>query len=193
MKPVAVFRQFTAIVAFVTAAMVIMPANVHAAPSGIPDDFILLTSDDMSSVNPGVMSGYTLKSVDSDAAGRCMDIYNWGVGPWVQMYACHGGTNQDWRITAYTSSTWKITSFDSDAYNKCVDGYAGLGKQLTMYPCDTTTDQQFWVGVNSIGQYIFESVDHPGQCIDIYNWGIGTQVQLYTCHGGTNQRWIYRS
>ncbi|MFJ6775255.1 hypothetical protein ACIQOV_30560 [Kitasatospora sp. NPDC091257] len=39
----------------------------------------------------------TITSSSPEAAGQCLDIYNWGRGPVVQLWDCGSQANQYWR------------------------------------------------------------------------------------------------
>ncbi|MFF7459229.1 RICIN domain-containing protein [Kitasatospora sp. NPDC008115] len=142
---------------------------------------------------------YTLTSNAPEAGGKCLDVYDWGNGPWVQMWGCHGGANQSWNISFNaTSGGYQIRS---NAGGKCVDGYRGRGQQLVQLPCDNSASQS-WTVPASAGRWRFVNRAFPsvppgfpgpaGQCLDIYDWGRGNVVQLWDCgYGQGNQEWWY--
>jgi hypothetical protein len=129
-------------------------------------------------------------SADADAAGKCVDVWNWGSGPWIQMWPCHGGPNQQWFFADHLNGIVEVfTNYNGIYY--CIDGWAGRGRQLMQYVCDDSSDQRFKRTFTSWGSFRLESVRHRGQCMDVYDWGRGNAVQLWDCHGGDNQHWWY--
>ena len=159
------------------------PAANHDAPAGAH----LVTPDDL-----GTSDFATLKSVDPDAAGKCLDVYDWGVGPWIQMWGCTGNANQkwylDWAPPPSSPSKETITSF---LLEKCIDAAWGRGVQVRQWTCDNSITQKWIPHYFDDGSRAWESAYLPGQCLDIRDWGQSTIVQLWDCHWGTNQRWIY--
>ncbi|MFF8769469.1 RICIN domain-containing protein [Kitasatospora sp. NPDC015120] len=142
---------------------------------------------------------FTLTSNAPEADGRCLDVWDWGNGPWVQMWGCHGGANQSWNVSYNAvSGGYQI---QSNASGKCVDGYRGRGQQVVQLPCDNSASQA-WTVPPSAGRLRFVNRAFPGsppgfpgptgQCLDIYDWGRGTVVQLWDCGWGQgNQEWWY--
>ncbi|MBG0567274.1 RICIN domain-containing protein [Actinoplanes aureus] len=139
------------------------------------------------------LAGPVIRSLDTDAAGKCLDAYNWGVGPWVHMYPCHGGANQVWTLyKGYGNGTFDVF-YTHNGVNKCLDGVAGHGQQLTVWNCDRSTGQRFRQRGSEPGAMVLESVRYPGQCLDVSNWGRNTAVILFTCNLAPNQAWSRES
>ena len=133
-----------------------------------------------------------IRSLDPDAAGKCLDASNWGAGPWVTMYPCHGGSNQYWTLNRhFGNSTFDIFYTYNGRY-KCLDGVAGHGQQLTVWACDGTTGQRFRQRGSEPDEMVFESVRYPGQCVDVSDWGRGSAVILFNCNLSPNQGWSRR-
>jgi hypothetical protein len=128
-----------------------------------------------------------IKSEDPDAYGRCLDVYNWGGGPWIQMWTCHEQSNQRWVITRSTETGRVVIR--TEHTGMCVDGYRGPGQQLVQWSCDGSLEQE-WILQGQGRTWRFENARHRGQCMDVYDWGRGHQVQLWNCHGSDNQ-WFY--
>ncbi|MET8540483.1 RICIN domain-containing protein [Kitasatospora sp. NPDC004799] len=130
----------------------------------------------------------TITSASPEAAGNCLDAYDWGNGPWIQMWSCHGGANQSWNISwNNTSGGWNIQSNSSLHY--CVDGSRGHGEQLIQNVCGNGLGQAWKIDSLS-GASRFESIAFPGQCMDIYNWGRSSVVMLWDCGSQANQYWL---
>ncbi|KAB1909030.1 1,4-beta-xylanase [Micromonospora sp. AMSO1212t] len=111
-------------------------------------------------------------------SGRCIDVPNSSQsnGTRVQLYDCHGQTNQRW---TYTSSR-QLTVYGS----MCLDAAgSGNGSAVQIYSCNGQTNQQW--NVNSNGTI---SGVQSGRCLDVWGTGNGQQVQLYDCNGQANQR-----
>ncbi|MGC5033861.1 ricin-type beta-trefoil lectin domain protein [Micromonospora sp. DT229] len=111
-------------------------------------------------------------------SNRCIDVPNSSRnnGTRVQLYDCHGQTNQSWTHTA---------SRQLQVYgNMCLDAAGtGNGAAVQIYSCHGGANQQW--NVNSNGTI---SNVQSGRCLDVWSTANGAQVQLYDCHGGTNQR-----
>ncbi|MEU1055010.1 endo-1,4-beta-xylanase [Streptomyces sp. NPDC005876] len=129
--------------------------------------------------NPGNPSDAgPLKGV---ASGRCVDVPNAGTtdGTQLQLWDCHGGTNQQWAFT--DAGEFRVYG------NKCLDAAgSGTGAKVQIYSC-WGGDNQKW-RLNSDGTVVGVQ---SGLCLDAVGAGTanGTQLQLYTCSGSGNQRW----
>ncbi|MEV7734108.1 non-reducing end alpha-L-arabinofuranosidase family hydrolase [Streptomyces sp. NPDC088921] len=121
-----------------------------------------------------------VRGVDS---GRCLDVA--GVsqtdGANVQIWDCHGGTNQQWTLT----DSAQLTVYG----NKCLDVRGGgttAGTPVQIWTCTGTENQQW--RVNPDGTIVGV---RSGLCLEASGWGKanGTEVRLWSCHGGANQKW----
>ncbi|NEA67277.1 non-reducing end alpha-L-arabinofuranosidase family hydrolase [Streptomyces sp. SID12488] len=121
-----------------------------------------------------------VRGVDS---GRCLDVA--GVsqtdGANVQIWDCHGGTNQQWTLT----DSSQLTVYG----NKCLDARGGgttPGTPVQIWTCTGTENQQW--RVNPDGTIVGV---RSGLCLEVSGWGKanGTEVRLWSCHGGANQKW----
>jgi hypothetical protein len=163
------------------------PAANHDASAGAhpvtPDD---LGTDEFVTLAGG--SYFT--SLDPDAAGKCLDVYDWGVGPWIQMWGCHGYANQDWGIDG-TAPLFRTITISSHHSGRCIDAAWGRGVQVRQWTCDNSGTQEFYIHDFADGSQAFESAYLRGQCLDIRDWGQSNIVQLWDCHWGANQRWWF--
>ncbi|GGV64264.1 endo-1,4-beta-xylanase [Streptomyces thermoviolaceus] len=117
--------------------------------------------------------------IKNAASGRCLDVSGAGTadGTAVQLYDCHGGTNQQWTYT--DAGEFRVYG------NKCLDaGGTGNGTRVQIYSC-WGGDNQKW-RVNSDGTIVGVQ---SGLCLDAAGTGNSTPVQLYTCSYADNQRW----
>ncbi|GLH99641.1 ricin-type beta-trefoil lectin domain protein [Phytohabitans aurantiacus] len=119
-------------------------------------------------------------------SGRCLDVPNSSTsnGARVQLWDCHGGTNQRWTYTA--SRTLTVYG------NKCLDASGaggGNGTAVITWDCHGGANQQW--NLNSNGTV---TAVQSGLCLDAVGSGTanGTQLHLWACHGGANQQWGLR-
>jgi poly(hydroxyalkanoate) depolymerase family esterase len=120
-------------------------------------------------------------------SGRCVDVpgYSTANGTQVQLWDCHGGTNQRW---TYTSSK-QLMVYGS----KCLDAYGqgtSNGTAVAIWDCNGQANQQW--NLNADGTI---SGVQSGLCLDAAGGATanGTKIQLWSCWGGVNQRWSPRS
>jgi uncharacterized membrane protein len=116
-------------------------------------------------------------------SGRCLDVPGAGQadGTNLQIWDCHGGTNQQWTLT----DSNQLTVYG----NKCLDvpGHATTpGTRVQIWTCSGGANQQW--RVNSDGTVVGVQ---SGLCLEAAGAGTanGTAVQLWTCNGGSNQKW----
>jgi poly(3-hydroxybutyrate) depolymerase len=119
-------------------------------------------------------------------SNRCVDVPNSTTtnGTQVQLWDCHGGTNQRWTYTA----SRQLTVFG----NKCLDANGqgtSNGTAAIIWDCNGQTNQQWNVNANGTITGV-----QSGLCLDASGLGTtnGTRIQLWTCNGGTNQQWTLR-
>ncbi|MEU5654936.1 endo-1,4-beta-xylanase [Streptomyces sp. NPDC047737] len=120
----------------------------------------------------------TIKGVGS---GRCLDVPGTGAGDGtqLQLWDCHGGTNQQWTYT--DAGELRVNG------SKCLDAAGtGNGSKVQIYSC-WGGDNQKW-RLNSDGSIVGVQ---SGLCLDAVSGGTanGTLIQLYSCSNGSNQRW----
>jgi hypothetical protein len=125
----------------------------------------------------------TTSAVRGVASGRCLDVpgASQTEGTNVQIWDCHGGTNQQWTLTDNN----QLTVYG----NKCLDvpGHATTaGTRPVLWSCNGGTNQQW--RANADGTIV---AVESGLCLDVSGGATanGTAVQLWNCNGGNNQKW----
>jgi len=116
-------------------------------------------------------------------SGRCLDVPGSSTtnGTQLQLWDCHGGTNQRW---TYTTSR-QLTVYG----NKCLDASGqgtSNGTATVIWDCSGQPNQQWNVNANGTITGV-----QSGLCLDASGNATanGTRIQLWGCHGGTNQQW----
>ncbi|NEA22230.1 endo-1,4-beta-xylanase [Actinomadura bangladeshensis] len=125
---------------------------------------------------PPTTGSGTIKGVGS---GRCLDVPNASTtdGTQLQLWDCHGGTNQQWTYT----DAGELRVYG----NKCLDAAGtGNGTKVQIYSC-WGGDNQKW-RLNSDGSIVGVQ---SGLCLDAAGSANGTPIQLYSCWNGSNQHW----
>jgi hypothetical protein len=136
----------------------------------------------------GVMSGPGGPHLHSSYnTNKCLDVYR-ATGPQIQVYDCHAGGNQKWTFLGYSDGTFDLFTVYNGAY-MCLDGFQSQGYQMIWYACDRSSDQRFR-RIGSQFEFVLESIDHPGLCVDVMN-ATGPPVALWPCHYGPNQIWLW--
>nr|WP_260709461.1 polysaccharide deacetylase family protein [Dactylosporangium aurantiacum] len=136
------------------------------------------TTPPPSSASPSSPPPAGAKRIVGAQSGRCVDVPNSSRtnGTRVQLYDCHGGTNQQWTLT----SSRQLTVYGS----MCLDAAgSGNGAAVQIYSCNGQANQQW--NVNSNGTI---SGVQSGRCLDVWGTNNGQQIQLYDCNGQANQR-----
>ncbi|WP_372444334.1 ricin-type beta-trefoil lectin domain protein [Micromonospora qiuiae] len=135
---------------------------------------------------PGSGGGGQASAIVGAASGRCLDVpgYSTANGTQLQLWDCHGGTNQQWTHT----SSRALTVYG----NKCLDaeGYGtSPGTRVTIYDCHGGTNQQWQMNANGTITGV-----QSGLCLDANAAGTanGTKLVLWTCNGQLNQQWSRR-
>ncbi|WP_203753341.1 ricin-type beta-trefoil lectin domain protein [Catellatospora bangladeshensis] len=120
-------------------------------------------------------------------SGRCIDVPSSSTnnGTQLQIWDCHGGTNQRW---TYTSSR-QLTVYG----NKCLDANGNgtaNGTAVIIWDCNGQANQQWNLNANGTITGV-----QSGLCVDAAAAATanGTKLQLWSCHGGANQLWSLRS
>ncbi|GAA1636231.1 ricin-type beta-trefoil lectin domain protein [Catellatospora bangladeshensis] len=120
-------------------------------------------------------------------SGRCIDVPSSSTtnGSQVQLWDCHGGTNQRW---TYTTGK-QLTVYG----NKCLDASgAGTanGTAVVIWDCHGGTNQQWNLNANGTVSNV-----QSGLCADATGAATanGTKIVLWSCNGGANQQWSLRS
>ena len=102
-------------------------------------------------------------------------------GTQVQLWDCHGGTNQQWTYTAgrqlrsTARSAWTPTA-----------GAPTNGTQVAIWDCHGGANQQWNVNADGTITNVLS-----GLCLDAYGCGTanGTKLVLWSCTGQANQQW----
>nr|WP_230686679.1 RICIN domain-containing protein [Catellatospora vulcania] len=120
-------------------------------------------------------------------SGRCADVPGSATanGTQLQLWDCHGGTNQRWTYSA----SRQLTVYG----NKCLDANANgtsNGTAVIIWDCNGQANQQWNVNANGTITGV-----QSGLCLDVSGQGTanGTKIQLWSCHGGANQQWTLRA
>ncbi|MGK3208910.1 endo-1,4-beta-xylanase [Amycolatopsis sp. MEPSY49] len=120
------------------------------------------------------------------AANRCLDVPSSSTtaGTALQIWDCHGGTNQQWTRT----SSGTLTVY-SGSTQRCLDTAGGgpaAGTAAVIANCTGGTGQKWtFPGNGTITNA------QSGLCLDVTGAATanGTAVIVWTCNGGSNQRW----
>ncbi|MFJ3617423.1 non-reducing end alpha-L-arabinofuranosidase family hydrolase [Streptomyces iakyrus] len=125
----------------------------------------------------------TTSAVRGVGSGRCLDVpgADQTNGTNVQIWDCHGGTNQQWTLTDDN----QLTVYG----NKCLDvpGHATTaGTRPVIWSCNGGTNQRW--RANADGTIV---AVESGLCLDVSGGATanGTAVQLWNCNGGSGQKW----
>ncbi|MEV0239664.1 non-reducing end alpha-L-arabinofuranosidase family hydrolase [Streptomyces sp. NPDC050674] len=125
----------------------------------------------------------TTSTVRGAGSGRCLDVPGTSQtdGTNVQIWDCHGGTNQQWTLTDDN----QLTVYG----NKCLDvpGHATTaGTRPVIWSCNGGTNQRW--RANADGTIV---AVESGLCLDVSGGATanGTAVQLWNCNGGSGQKW----
>jgi hypothetical protein len=141
-----------------------------------------------------VAAGYALAGGGQQSAmivgaqsNRCFDVAGASTanGAQVQLWDCHGGTNQRWTYTA--GRELRVYG------NKCLDAFGGGtadGTAAIIWDCHGGTNQQWNVNANGTITGV-----PSGRCLDASGVGTanGTRIHLWSCNGAANQQWSRRN
>lgn len=116
-------------------------------------------------------------------SGLCMDIWG-GVlsdASKIKLYSCHGGDNQLWK---YEEETYFIRSKLNHDY--CLETKEELynGGKLYISPCKNASDFKWKQSGTS-----FKSMGNENIVIDAFGEKSGSDIGLWSFHGGLNQQW----
>ncbi|MGW6642264.1 non-reducing end alpha-L-arabinofuranosidase family hydrolase [Streptomyces iakyrus] len=125
----------------------------------------------------------TTSAVRGVGSNRCLDVPGASQtnGTNVQIWDCHGGTNQRWTLTDNN----QLTVYG----NKCLDvpnHATTAGTRPVIWDCNGGTNQQW--RANADGTIV---AVESGLCLDVSGGATanGTAVQLWNCNGGSGQKW----
>ncbi|WP_433619280.1 non-reducing end alpha-L-arabinofuranosidase family hydrolase [Dactylosporangium sp. CA-139114] len=136
------------------------------------------TTSPTASTSPNAPGG--TNEIVGSQSGRCIDVPNatQSNGTRVQLYDCHGQSNQQW---TYTSSK-QLQVYGG----KCLDANGAAtanGTAIIIWDCNGGANQQWNVNANGTITGV-----QSGRCLDVWGTGNGQQVQLYDCNGQANQQ-----
>ncbi|MBO1755044.1 PQQ-dependent sugar dehydrogenase [Allobranchiibius sp. CTAmp26] len=140
----------------------------------------------IASTEPASASSATpIRGVQS---GRCLDVAGASLTPGtrVQLYGCHGSSNQEWTATA--AGELRVLGAQ-----RCLD-VAGksrkAGAVLESYTCNGGANQHWKIGAD---HRIVSAL--TGYCLDALNNATanGSRVSVWPCNTGANQRWTTTS
>ncbi|WP_194919132.1 ricin-type beta-trefoil lectin domain protein [Catenulispora rubra] len=120
----------------------------------------------------GPITGYAGLCVDARGGSAANDTP-------VEVYTCNGGNGQQWTV----ASDGTVQSL-----GKCLDVHFGAtanGTLVQLYTCNGTSAQQWRAQTDG-------SLINPqsGRCLDDTGFGgSGTQLEIWDCNSGTNQKW----
>jgi hypothetical protein len=113
--------------------------------------------------------------------GKCVDDTGFHAvsGNKIEIWTCTGGINQRWQL----SSAGQLQIF-----GMCIGltGSGGKGSKTVLSSCTGATNQKW--SHKSNGEYVLAS---NGLCLDDTGFSTtnGTQLEIWTCNDGANQRW----
>jgi arabinoxylan arabinofuranohydrolase len=135
----------------------------------------------------GSQSGQSNVMIAGTPSGRCLDVPNSSTtnGTQLQLWDCHGGTNQRWTYTA----SQQLTVYG----NKCLDANGrgtSNGTAVIIWDCNGQTNQQWNLNANGTITGV-----QSGLCLDPAGAATanGTKIQLWSCATGTTDQWSLRS
>src|SRR5579875_1373086 len=127
--------------------------------------------------------------------GKCLDDDvplggQFTSGVKVQQWACNGGWGQDWNLSAAGLGANGLPDYTiSGVYSGgCLNipGSVTSSKTKVNYgQCGTAGDIWQYNGSELVNPHSGKCLDDPGA-----SGSNGTQLEIYTCHGGTNQKWV---
>jgi poly(hydroxyalkanoate) depolymerase family esterase len=130
----------------------------------------------------GTSTGAPVRSV---AAGRCLDVPGQSTtqGTRLQVWDCHGGTNQTWTATA----AGELTVYSGGTL-RCLDAEGGStapGTAAIIWACHGGANQKWRAGSDGT-----ITSTQSGLCLELAgSTANGTAVRLGTCTHATTQQW----
>jgi hypothetical protein len=125
------------------------------------------------------ISGYDGKCLD-DTGNSTADRTK------IQIWTCNGDGAQDWTL----SSNGELQHNGACANDK---GFGGNNSKVIMWTCNGAANE-VWTHESS-GELVSSVTGHGLICLDDpgYSKSNGSQLIVYACHDGTNQRWSVTS
>ena len=113
-------------------------------------------------------------------AGKCADDNGNSSAPRskAQIWSCFNDASQQWSFSGGELRHGSMCMTEK--------GWGGSGSAVILWSC-TGAHNQIWTH-NAAGEYVLKA---NGLCLDdpSYSTRNGTQLDVYRCHGGSNQRW----
>ncbi|MCO8276200.1 ThuA domain-containing protein [Actinoplanes sp. TRM 88003] len=113
----------------------------------------------------------------TSSTGKCVDVAgnSSADSTKIQLWSCTGGANQQWTVNGSTLRS----------LGKCMS--TASGGQVQLSACTGAATQNWTAGAN--GSLVNAA---SGRCLDANGGSTadGTQLIIWSCHGGTNQRWV---
>ncbi|MEU6380316.1 DddA-like double-stranded DNA deaminase toxin [Streptomyces sp. NPDC046909] len=126
-------------------------------------------------------------------SGKCLDLSSSSTtaGTALQLYPCNGTKAQRFRIDPASDSD--ASTGELKVLKNCVtpkDGGTANGTAVVIAACTGAANQQ-WTATSGNA---LKNVA-TGKCLDVpaSNSAAGTDLQLYTCNGGTAQTWVFNN
>ncbi|MFF4010641.1 polymorphic toxin-type HINT domain-containing protein [Streptomyces sp. NPDC001717] len=111
-------------------------------------------------------------------SGKCMDVDQGSNadGTAIQLFPCHEGRSQQWRLTGDTVR----------AMDKCLTAQNG---KAVLAACNAGPEQKFVY--RNADKTLYNAAANG--CVDVPNGNAadGTDLLIYTCNNGTNQQWSF--
>jgi Ricin-type beta-trefoil lectin domain len=127
-------------------------------------------------------------AVRAVGAGKCLDVpgATTATGTQLQIWDCHGGTNQVWTRTASNTLT-VYTGSNLRCLDASGNGTAN-GTPVIIWTCNGQTNQQWRVNANGTITAV-----QSGLCVDVSGASTanGARIQLWSCTGASNQQWTF--
>ncbi|MCX4759409.1 RICIN domain-containing protein [Streptomyces sp. NBC_01275] len=144
----------------------------------------------------GLRAIYRLTMTNNEG-GQCLDGDADTIGTngtKVQLWGCHGGTNQTWLWAPAAGQPVGYYTIQNSRGNQCLDGDLNTipanGAKVQLWACNGWTNQTWlWHGATLTNL-------EGGQCLDGDLTQIpanGAKVQLWACNGWSNQNWTTHS
>jgi poly(hydroxyalkanoate) depolymerase family esterase len=131
-------------------------------------------------------SGNTSGPLRAVAAGRCLDVpgQTTTAGTRLQIWDCHGGTNQQWTRT--TAGELTVYSGDSRRCLDTVGGGTAAGTAAVIASCTSGTSQKWSMNTNGTVTNV-----QSGLCLDVNGAATanGSGVIIWSCTNRANQQW----
>ncbi len=123
-------------------------------------------------------------------AGKCLDVQGEATadGTPVNLYRCHGGENQTWRLDL-TATPQRVVGIDGKCLTPDEDHPSG-DIRVVIGECDGPGDLWRLVSAGHARPSLLIH-DQTGLCLDVEGAVSAdrTPTQLFECHGGDNQVW----